>query len=364
MGTVRAAVRRGIERVDNLAVRNGDAPDERLLKSLLLFLGVFALLLGGSGAAYLAMLGRRPAALTAAAVTAVVAAAFAHFLIRKDRRLLQAVLVALLLVLPTAFQFLSGGSVTADTGLWTILAPLMALLFYGARASIPWFAVCLALLFAAGLSEGEASLVATESRLLFASLVYILLRHFVAERERMRAALAQEHELLLREQDKSEQLLLNILPAPIAQRLKQDPGAIADSFADVSVVFADIVGFTQLSSHTPPAEIVRLLNDLFSRFDELSGRLGVEKIKTIGDAYMACAGLPVERADHAAVAAELALGMREALAVFCREQKVQVDIRIGINSGPVVAGVIGLRKFIYDLWGDTVNTASRMESHG
>ena len=359
------ALKRGIDRVDNLAARPEDAPDERLLKSLLLFLGVFALLAGGTAAACLASLPHPRAALAAAVTTAVLAAAFVDFLVRKDRRLLQALLLALLLSLPFILQQAQGGFAQSwGISLWALLSPFMALVFYGARGSIPWFAACLGLLLLAGLLDGSsAALGFTENLLLFACLVYVLLRHFVAERSRMRAALEQEHALLLKEQEKSQQLLLNILPGPIAERLKQDPRTIADSFAEVSVVFADIVGFTELSSRTPPAEIVALLNDLFSRFDELSGRLGVEKIKTIGDAYMACAGLPVVRADHAAVAAELALGMREALAAFRRERQVELDIRIGINSGPVVAGVIGLKKFIYDLWGDTVNTASRMETH-
>jgi class 3 adenylate cyclase len=165
-------------------------------------------------------------------------------------------------------------------------------------------------------------------------------------------------------QQQSEKLLLNILPQVIAEQLKQQPTTIADSFLEVTVLFADIVGFTELSSHTSPPELVELLNEIFCLFDELAELHGVEKIKTIGDAYMAVAGLPHHRSDHAIAIANMALDMQKALAKFNQEQNQSFRIRIGISTGPVVAGVIGLKKFAYDLWGDTVNTASRMESHG
>ncbi|MFO0554978.1 MAG: adenylate/guanylate cyclase domain-containing protein [Polyangiaceae bacterium] len=166
------------------------------------------------------------------------------------------------------------------------------------------------------------------------------------------------------EHDRSEQLLLNILPRSISDRLKGGHRSIADGFAEVSVLFADIVGFTELSSRMPPAELVNVLNDVFSRFDELAERLKLEKIKTIGDAYMVAAGLPEPDTKHAAHAVEMALRMREALEELNQTKGYGLAIRIGVHSGPVVAGVIGKKKFIYDLWGDTVNTASRMESHG
>ena len=166
------------------------------------------------------------------------------------------------------------------------------------------------------------------------------------------------------EQEKSERLLLNILPEAIALRLKQEQGAIADSFDEVSVLFADIVGFTQLSSQIGPTELVNLLNQIFSAFDHLAERHGLEKIKTIGDAYMVVSGLPMPRDDHANAIAEMALDMQQAVNKFSNTTGISLNIRIGINTGPVVAGVIGIKKFIYDLWGDTVNIASRMESHG
>lgn len=166
------------------------------------------------------------------------------------------------------------------------------------------------------------------------------------------------------EKARSEELLHNVLPAPIARRLRTDPGAIAESAPSVSVLFSDIVGFTPVSEALSPEELVRLLDTMFREFDELCDRRGIEKIKTVGDAYMAVAGLPVPDADHAASLAELALDMQRTLARLSADWPSPIAMRIGIASGPVVAGVIGRRKFTYDLWGDTVNTASRMESHG
>ncbi|HEY0477007.1 MAG TPA: adenylate/guanylate cyclase domain-containing protein [Kofleriaceae bacterium] len=163
---------------------------------------------------------------------------------------------------------------------------------------------------------------------------------------------------------RSEELLLNILPPSIARRLKLRGGTIADGFAEVTVLFADIVGFTRMSSRLPPERIVDVLNDLFCKFDDLAGRFGLEKIKTIGDCYMVAGGLPEPRTDHAEAVAEMGLAMLDIVAELAARTGEGLSVRIGIHSGPVVAGVIGKRKFIYDLWGDTVNVASRMESHG
>jgi class 3 adenylate cyclase len=173
------------------------------------------------------------------------------------------------------------------------------------------------------------------------------------------------HLLRLRaEQEKSESLLLNILPKPIADRLKTGENTIVDYFSDVTVLFADLVDFTQLSSHLSPTEVVRSLNEIFSEFDRLVDHLQVEKIKTVGDAYMAVAGLPRKRDDHAPVMVQLGLRMNESIQKINAERGTNLQLRIGIASGPVIAGIIGRRKFIYDLWGDTVNSASRMESQG
>lgn len=166
------------------------------------------------------------------------------------------------------------------------------------------------------------------------------------------------------EKEKSEQLLLNILPQPIAARLKQQKGTIADHFAEATVLFADIVDFTRLSTELSPQSLVVMLNEIFSTFDSLADQHGLEKIKTIGDAYMVVGGLPEHRQDHAAAIAQMALDMQTAIESFSQKHERPFKMRIGINTGPVIAGVIGRKKFIYDLWGDTVNIASRMESTG
>jgi class 3 adenylate cyclase len=170
--------------------------------------------------------------------------------------------------------------------------------------------------------------------------------------------------LLGEERERSERLLLNILPAPIAERLKASADSIAEHSDSVTVLFADIVGFTPLSASKTPQALVELLNRIFSEFDALADAHGLEKIKTIGDAYMAVAGLPNPWPDHAARAARMALAMHDVIGQVAAETGEKLALRIGLHSGPVVAGVIGRRKFTYDLWGDTVNTASRMESHG
>ena len=162
----------------------------------------------------------------------------------------------------------------------------------------------------------------------------------------------------------SERLLRSVLPETIAARLKKAPGIIADSFAEATVLFADVVGFTTLAANMSAPDLVSILNKVFSRFDAIAAEHGAEKIKTIGDAYMVVAGVPAPRADHVEVVAEVALAMREAIREVSRATNVPMALRLGMHTGPVVAGVIGTHKFLYDLWGDTVNTASRMESHG
>ncbi len=174
----------------------------------------------------------------------------------------------------------------------------------------------------------------------------------------------QAESALREQQQRTEKLLLNILPQPIAERLKQDVTTIADSFDEVTVLFADLVGFTEMSAHFPPIKLVEKLNLIFSIFDLLTEEYGLEKIKTIGDAYMVVGGLPKPRSDHAEAIANMALDMQEAIAQVNIEMQQNFAIRIGIDTGSVVAGVIGTKKFIYDLWGDTVNIASRMESQG
>lgn len=188
-------------------------------------------------------------------------------------------------------------------------------------------------------------------------LISILVAVFLYNLNKARRQLEAEHE-------RANGLLLNILPEPIAIRLMANETDIADGFTESTVLFSDMVGFTEIASDMEPDELVRLLNRLFSKYDELSVSYGIEKIKTIGDSYMAASGVPLPRKDHAEMMCAFALDMLRATEEIGKETGYDLKIRIGINSGTVVAGVIGEKKFIYDLWGDTVNVASRMESHG
>jgi adenylate cyclase len=282
--------------------------------------------------------------------------------------------IALALILPFLLQLSLGGFI-ASSGviLWSSISPLGALMFVGTEDARPWFYGFVAELVAAAVLDPHLhskaavlghGIIITLFALNFWGVsltAFLMMRYFVRGREAALAALDREHRALALEQAKSERLLLNVLPEVIASRLKESEGVIADGFEDVTVLFADIAGFTPLAARLSPEELVRMLDGLFGEFDTIAERHGLEKIKTIGDAYMVAGGLPVPRADHPGAIAEMALEMHEAVT---RVSNDSLAVRIGIDTGPVVAGVIGRTKFIYDLWGDTVNTASRMESHG
>ena len=274
-----------------------------------------------------------------------------------------------ILLTTTAGQMLVGGFLpSGGVGLWGILAPLGALVFLEVRQAVRWFGAFVTVFLLTGLA-GEVLFsdvglpVSFTSTMLAlnvigaASVAFTLLATFAHQRNAALTALRAE-------QEKAEALLLNILPRSIAERLKAATQTIADDFAAASILFADVVDFTQLAQRLPPAEMVGILDRLFSHFDVLVDRHGLEKIKTIGDCYMAAAGVPNPCQDHARRAALLALEMRDVFATSAMAGQPGLELRIGINSGPVVAGVIGTKRFLYDLWGDAVNTASRMESHG
>jgi len=237
---------------------------------------------------------------------------------------------------------------------------LGALLFDRPSRAIGWFAAFVVLVVLSGFLELQVSAPTNLSpgALIFlfvlnlfgvGSLIFLMVYYFVNQKNLF--------------QEKSETLLLNILPKEIANILRNDPQTIADHFEGASILFADVVGFTPLSDSMTPYELVELLNEVFSVFDEFVEKYDLEKIKTIGDCYMVASGVPRPRPDHARVLIDLALDMRD----YVDEHEIhghKLAFRMGVNSGPVVAGVIGTKKFIYDLWGDAVNTASRMESHG
>jgi guanylate cyclase len=275
----------------------------------------------------------------------------------------------MMLALPVLLQASLGGfRVSSAVALWAVTAPLGALLFEGTRRALPWFAAFVAAIVGLALLDphlaGEGHVPTWIVVTFFvlnvlgvSTTMFLLLRYFIGERDRAAAALRIE-------QDRSERLLLNVLPVSIADRLKDGPGVIADAYDEVTVLFADIVGFTAFAGVRPPADVVALLNRLFTQFDDLADRHGLEKIKTIGDAYMVAGGLPVSRPDHQQAVAEMALDLRDAVDRLRSESGVELSVRVGIDTGPAVAGVIGQRRFSYDVWGDTVNMASRMESHG
>ena len=278
--------------------------------------------------------------------------------------------LVMLLVMPFFMQWAIGGyEASSGIAIWAILSPIGALMILGTRQSTPWFLLFTTL---AALSwklnymfVGNSLPIPPHIKDTFflmnimgvACILYAVMRYFQSQKEQTL------HELVL-EQARSEKLLLNILPKSIANRLKDNDMRIADSHDAVTILFADIVGFTKMTATMPPAELVGILSELFSRFDHLADQYGLEKIKTIGDGYMVVSGAPIGRDDHAYVIAHLALKMQQELIEFNVQTGKKLQMRIGISSGPVVAGVIGTSKFAYDIWGDAVNMASRMEKTG
>jgi adenylate cyclase len=269
-------------------------------------------------------------------------------------QLLDITLAPTLSMWPTA-GFLASGAV----GLWGILGPMGALVFGSVRSAIRWFAVFVVAFLGSGilgeLTGGLSTLPRWFSTTMVAlnvvvggAVVFLLLAVFAKQRQDA--------------QDVAENLLLNILPRTIADKLKADPSTIADSYSSASVLFADVVEFTPLAEALPAERVVEMLDQLFGHFDTLAERYDLEKIKTIGDCYMAAAGIPLPRPDHARTVALLALDMMEAVRASGAMGALDFELRIGLNSGPVVAGVIGRKRFLYDLWGDAVNTAGRMQT--
>jgi adenylate cyclase len=353
-----------LDRAVSLGANARDTADERFRKRLLV--GVALVILPVAlvwGGLYWAV-GEHGVALTPWAYAAGSATSLAVFARTRSLAFLRTAQQVLILVAPAAGTVMLGGlDESSSVILWSLFAPLGAVAFDRPGRAWPWFAafvttVVLALALSEVVRPDGAELPGAFVRtfdvlnIVVVSLVaMLLLVTFARGRDTAQARV--------------ELLLLNVLPAEVAQRLQSDPHSIADHFDDVSILFADVVDFTPLSSRLDAREVVELLDRLFTSFDELVDRHDVEKIKTIGDCYMVAAGVPRQRPDHAQALAELALEMGEC-AKNCLPEGAEHDLRlrIGISSGPVVAGVIGRRRFLYDLWGDTVNMASRMESHG
>jgi len=275
----------------------------------------------------------------------------------------------MILLLPFLLQIALGGFINSSAViLWSLICPMSALIFAGPRQAARWFAFYLLLVVVSGFLQAFVRTtnnlsptlvilffvlnVSTVSAIVFAFLVFFIHQKDVA------------YKLLGAEREKSENLLLNILPKEIAEILKNQSGTIADHYDHVSILFADLVNFTPLSAQVSPSEMVGLLHEIFSHFDSLVDQYGVEKIETVGDEYMAACGVPRSNANHAQAVARLALAMCAYLADFPPRYGRRLEIRIGIHSGPIVAGVIGRKKFAFELFGDTVNTANRMQSHG
>jgi guanylate cyclase len=284
-------------------------------------------------------------------------------------RLLRVGQVAILLA-PTLSMIPLGGFLdSGGVGLWGILAPLGALVFGDVRTAARWYGAYVVVFLGSGIAGELLGGVSPAVPRWFTStmlalnvtvggtIVFTLLAVFARQRRDALAALGEE-------QARAENLLLNILPRSIAEKLKADSRTIADQFSAASILFADVVDFTPLADRLPPTEVVGVLDHLFSHFDVLAERYELEKIKTIGDCYMVAAGVPSPRPDHARALALMALDMQAAMRSVDEIGHLGLELRVGINSGPVVAGVIGRKRFLYDLWGDAVNTASRMESHG
>jgi guanylate cyclase len=346
-----------------------DSDDQRLQKALLVGGAIMFVVTGVLwGLLYIAF--NEPlAGLIPLGYALISALSLGLFALTRRYRFFRFSQLLLILLLPWLLMIALGGFINSSAVvLWSLICPLGALLFDEPGSAPRWFLAYLALVVVSGFLQPYVRLTNNLSPTLVtlffvmniggvSTIAFILLYSFVGQKN---AALG----LLRIEQEKAENLLLNILPKDIAAILKNESRTIANHYAAASILFADMVGFTPLSSEISPVEMVELLNEVFSYFDGLVDKYGLEKIKTIGDCYMIASGVPRPRPDHAHALVRLALEMRDYLATHTFQKGRRLHFRIGINSGPVLAGVIGRKKFIYDLWGDAVNTASRMESHG
>jgi guanylate cyclase len=350
-------------RVARIGALPTDSPDEALRKETLVLFTSFTALVSFVWVGTYWALGLYLSAAIPFAYQVVCVANLFVFAKTKRYRFFRTSQLALGLVLPFLLQLSLGGFLpSSGIVLWSFTAPLGALLFSSRRDATRWFLAFLGVIGLSAVLEPFLTPAEIPHGIVIAFFAlnilgvtgtsYLLLHYFVRERDHAAAVIATERE-------RSERLLLNVLPEPIAERLKAGESPIADRASDVGVLFADIVGFTPMSETMRPEELIQVLDEVFILFDGLVAEHGLEKIKTIGDAYMVASGLLGERTGHAEELAKMALEIQAAIA-----RRPPLEVRIGMDIGPVVAGVIGHQKFIYDLWGDTVNTAGRMESHG
>ncbi len=369
MSPIRSLLDRLLSRLTQIGADPQDDDDTRASKTLLVLISVLILPISLLWAALYLAFGS-PVGWVPLVYFAILLAAIVVFSRTGDfGRFLLIGQIAILLA-PTLSMIPLGGFLeSGGVGLWGILAPLGALVFSDVRTAVRWYVAYLVVFLCSGIAgellggvspavpEWFTSTMLALNVMVGGTIVFTLLAAFAAQRRNALAALRDE-------QARAESLLLNILPASIAEKLKAETQPIADQFGSASILFADVVDFTPLAERLPPTEVVGVLDHLFSHFDVLAERHGIEKIKTIGDCYMVAAGVPLPRRDHAHALAQMALDMQAAMRSVDEIGHLGLELRVGINSGPVVAGVIGQKRFLYDLWGDAVNTASRMESHG
>ena len=353
-----------LEKLENQMSLPGDTDTRRKQKVAALLAGVAGMLLAFFTAAVHAYGGSETAVWLHIGLGLYMFLPIIWLLLRPKDYFFWVLLTALVVTThPWIVSFVTGGFRSGFFPMfWTMFGPFSSILLIGlwpaglctavmvAAATVSTLLDPLAASMAPPISEEVRLFLGLFNLVMLSAMIFVPTIYLFHEQEQARAQI--------------DRLLLNILPAPIASRLKQGPTTIADSYTEVTVLFADIVDFTQLSAGADPGAVVGLLNQIFSRFDDLADQYGLEKIKTIGDEYMVAGGLPLPREDHCEAVTEFGLAMLAAIRPYRAWNGEEICLRVGIHSGPVVAGVIGHRKFSYDLWGDTVNTASRMEASG
>ena len=355
-----------------------DTQEDKLRSSLLIFACAFMNFAVMFWLAIYWLMGQNYSTNIPLAYQAVSLSSLVYYLKTRNFKLFRFIQLSLFLFAPFVMQWSVGSSITSSgVTIWALLAPVGALVVAGWRESIPWFVAYIILTSVSGffdyfLGVGytgglEIKTIGVFFALNFAamsSILYFLVRYFVLETEKIKHQLDAEHGLLVGEQQKAESLLLNVFPVNIAKRLKDHQTLIADGHSDVTVMFADITNFTQMTEQMAPQQMVALLNKIFSWFDAMTDKYGLEKIKTIGDAYMVVGGLTRNHEDYVKSIVDMALEMQELISHHPDLLSHNMGIHIGIATGPAVAGVIGSKRFIYDVWGDTVNLASRLADDG